>query len=81
MLNKAMLLLLHASSAVEANDLAIDPFAILGSEEADNASDIDGLTNAVQWRPGCGVLDFVRCDSIMNFEMFDFSLPHRPGRC
>jgi len=38
---------LHASSAVNANDLAVDPLAVLGSEEANNAGTVDGLADAL----------------------------------
>jgi len=44
---------LHASSAVDAEDLAVDPLAVLGCEEADDTGDIDGETDAVERGP-CG---------------------------
>lgn len=47
---------LHASSAVNANDLAIDPLAVLRSEEADDAGDVDRLADTLHWRPSFGVL-------------------------
>ena len=40
---------LHASSAVNANDFSINPFTILRGEEADNASNVDGLANTHVW--------------------------------
>lgn len=39
--------LLHASSAVDANDLSVDPLAVLTGEETYDSSDIDGQANAV----------------------------------
>lgn len=48
---------LHASSAIDANDLAVDPLAVLGREEAHDAGNVDGETDAVEGRPGGGVLD------------------------
>jgi hypothetical protein len=47
---------LHASSAVDADHLAVDPLAILGREEADDTGDIDRETDAVERRPASGVL-------------------------
>jgi len=47
---------LHTSATVNADDLAVDPFAILGCEEADDAGDIDGQTDTADGRPGGGVL-------------------------
>jgi len=47
---------LHAGGTVNANDLAVDPLAVLGSEEADDAGNVDGLADAVERRPGFGVL-------------------------
>jgi hypothetical protein len=47
---------LHASGTVNADDLAVDPLAVLGSEEADDAGNVDGLTDALHGRPGLGVL-------------------------
>jgi hypothetical protein len=47
---------LHAGSTVNANDLSIDPLPVLGGEEADDASDIDGLADTVHWGPGSSVL-------------------------
>ena len=48
--------ILHAGGAVDAEDLAVDPFSILGGEEADDAGDVDGLADAVHGGPGGGVL-------------------------
>jgi len=47
---------LHASSAVNANDLAVDPVTVLRGKEADDAGDIDGLTDTVVGRPCARVL-------------------------
>lgn len=38
------------------NDLAVDPVTILGRQEGNNASNVDGLTDTVAGRPGGGVL-------------------------
>ena len=46
----------HASSAVDANDLAIDPLAVLGRQEAHDTSDIDGKADTVERRPAGSVL-------------------------
>jgi hypothetical protein len=40
---------------INANNLPVDPLAILGGEEANNAGNVDGLANAVVWRPCGGV--------------------------
>lgn len=48
---------LHASGAIDANDLAVDPLAVLGREEANDAGNVDGETDAVEGRPGGSVLD------------------------
>lgn len=42
-------LCLHACSTVDSDDFAIDPFAILRSQETDDASDVDGLTHSSDW--------------------------------
>ena len=47
---------LHAGSAVNANDLAVDPVTVLRGKEADNTGDVDGLTNTVVGRPCARVL-------------------------
>lgn len=47
---------LHACGAVDADDLAVDPLAVLRGEEADNAGDVDGLADAVHGGPSSGVL-------------------------
>ncbi len=47
---------LHAGGTVNANDLAVDPLAVLGREEADNAGDVDGLADTAHRGPGSGVL-------------------------
>ena len=46
-------LVLHAGGTVNADDLAINPLAVLGCEEADDAGDVDWLTDAVHRGP-CG---------------------------
>lgn len=48
--------LLHAGSAVNSDDLSVDPVAILRGEEADNTGNVDGLANTVVGRPCAGVL-------------------------
>jgi len=50
------LIILHASGSVDADNLAVYPLTVLGGEEGNNAGNVDGLTNAVVWRPGLGVL-------------------------
>jgi hypothetical protein len=47
---------LHASSAVNANDLSVDPVTVLGSKEADDAGDVYWLANTVVRGPCAGVL-------------------------
>ena len=47
---------LHTSRAVNPNDLAVDPLAILRSEESSHARDVDRHADAVCGRPGRGVL-------------------------
>lgn len=47
---------LHAGGTVDADDLAVDPLAVLRGEEADNTGDIDGLADTVHGGPGLGVL-------------------------
>ena len=47
---------LHAGGAVNANDLAVDPLAVLGCEEADNTGNVDRETDTAHWGPGSGVL-------------------------
>lgn len=42
---------LHACSTVDSDDFAIDPFAILRSQETDDAGDVDGLTYSSDWGP------------------------------
>lgn len=42
---------LHACSTVDSDDFAIHPFAILRSEETDDAGDVDGLTHSSDWGP------------------------------
>lgn len=34
----------------------VDPFTVLACQEADHASDVDGLADAVEWGPGAGIL-------------------------
>lgn len=47
---------LHARGAVDAEDLAVDPLAVLGGEEADDAGNVDGKTDAVERGPAGGEL-------------------------
>jgi hypothetical protein len=47
---------LHAGSAVNADDLSVDPVTVLRSEEADDTGNVDGLTDTVVRRPCAGVL-------------------------
>jgi hypothetical protein len=47
---------LHASSAINADDLSVDPVAVLRCQEADDAGNVDGLTDTVVGRPCAGVL-------------------------
>ena len=47
---------LHAGGTVDTDDLSIDPVTILRGEEADNAGNVDGLTDTVVGRPCAGVL-------------------------
>jgi len=46
---------LHACGTVNANDLSVDPFTILGGEETNNAGNVNGLTDTIVWRPRSGV--------------------------
>lgn len=39
---------LHAGGTVNAENLAVDPLAILRGEEADNTSNVDGETDTVE---------------------------------
>ncbi len=47
---------LHAGSAVNTNDLSVDPIAILRGKEADDTGNVDGLADTVVGRPCAGVL-------------------------
>ena len=47
---------LHASGAINADDLAIDPLAILTGQEGGDAGNINGHADAVGGRPGGGIL-------------------------
>lgn len=47
---------LHASCAIDAKHLAVDPLAVLGGKEADDAGNIDGETDAVERGPSGRVL-------------------------
>jgi hypothetical protein len=42
-------------TAVDADDLSVNPLAVLGSEEANNAGNVNGLSNTVVWGPCRGV--------------------------
>jgi hypothetical protein len=58
--NNLIMNALHASGTVNADDLAVDPLAVLGSEEADDAGNVDGLADALHGRPGlCVLVDLV----------------------
>lgn len=46
----------HASRAVDAQYLPVDPLAVLRSQEAHHAGDVDGQTDTVQRRPTGSVL-------------------------
>lgn len=61
---------LHACSAVDAEDLAVDPLAVLRSEEADDTSNVDGETNTVQGRPASSELEEEKsaCQSGLKFS-------------
>ena len=48
--------LLHHSVAVNADDLAVDPATVLGGEEGNDAGNVERLADAVERRPGGGVL-------------------------
>ena len=47
---------LHASSSVDAQNLAVDPAAVIRGEEADHASDVDRQADTMHRRPACSVL-------------------------
>lgn len=47
---------LHAGSAVNTEDLSVDPLTVLRGEEADDAGDVDRETDTVEGRPGAGEL-------------------------
>lgn len=47
---------LHAGGTVDAEDLSVDPLAILGSQEADDTGNIDRETDTVHGGPAGGVL-------------------------
>ena len=40
----------------DAEDLAVDPFTVLGRQEADHTGNVDGLADTVVWGPGGSVL-------------------------
>ncbi len=48
--------LLHAGGAVDADDFAVDPLAVLAGQESGDAGDVDGHTHTVHGGPGGGVL-------------------------
>lgn len=76
-----VLCFLHASSTIDAEHLAVDPFTVLGGEEADNAGDVDGLADAVHWGPGSGVLDFsLAFYKPSGLFVIVQDLPHPPDR-
>jgi len=47
---------LHARCTIDANDLAVYPLTVLGSEEAHDAGNVQRLADAALRRPGSGVL-------------------------
>jgi hypothetical protein len=49
-------LLLHAGSTIDADDLSVNPFAILASKETNHARNVNWQTNTVQRTPGCSIL-------------------------
>lgn len=62
---------LHAGSAVNANDLSVDPVTVLRGEEADDAGNVEGLTDTVVGRPCAGVLvDLVVAELIASGNVF-----------
>jgi len=50
---------LHAGGAIDADDLAVDPLAVLGSQEANDTGNVDGETDPVERRPASGILQMV----------------------
>lgn len=66
---------LHASSSVNTDDLAIDPLSVLRCEEADNASDINWKTDAVERRPcGCVLVDSVIAEVVSSWDILSADL-------
>ena len=62
---------LHAGGTVDTDDLSIDPVTILRGEEADNAGNVDGLTDTVVGRPCAGVLiDLVVAELVTTGNVF-----------
>lgn len=59
---------LHASGAVDAEHLAVDPLSILGRQEAHNAGDVDRQADAVQRRPRAGILEEERAVSFLGSD-------------
>lgn len=59
---------LHACSTVDSDDFAIHPFAILRSQETDDAGDVDGLTYSSDWGPCFCVLFGRKRDVSMLFS-------------
>lgn len=47
---------LHASSAIDTDDLAVDPVTVTGGKEADDTGNVDGLTDTAVGGPCGGVL-------------------------
>lgn len=61
---------LHAGSAVNADDLSVDPITVLRGKEADDASNVDGLTDTVVRRPCAGVLvDLVVAEALTSGDV------------
>ena len=50
---------LHASRAINPNDLSINPFTILTSQEANYACNINWEADSMQWTPGLCILVYL----------------------
>jgi hypothetical protein len=62
---------LHASTAIDAKDLSIDPFSVLRRKEANGARNIERLADTVQGRPGTGILiDLVVAELVAVGDVF-----------
>jgi len=47
---------IDAKLTIDSDDLSVDPFTVLGREEADDTGNVDGKTDTAERRPGGGVL-------------------------